>query len=125
MSEPAPGTRARGAWAERCAENHLAQHGLHTVARNYHCRRGELDLVCVDGESMVFVEVRYRRRNAMVSALESITYAKQLRVRIAAENYLANHPVHAMRRCRFDVVTVTGHGNDIEIQWIRDAFQIQ
>jgi putative endonuclease len=112
----------RGRRAEALAQHHLRQHRLRVVARNYRCRQGELDLVCLDGEIMVFVEVRYRRRDARVSAAESIDRTKQRRLRAAAAHFLASHRKHAARRCRFDVVTVTGQDPDIELHWLKSAF---
>ena len=93
------------------------------LASNVRYRRGELDLVCMDGETTVFVEVRYRRRNALVSASQSITDTKRRRIRFAASHFLLEHPRYARRPCRFDVVTVTGNGGDGGIEWIKSAFQ--
>lgn len=54
------GTRKRGVAAELLAERYLTARGLIVEARNYRVRGGEIDLVCRDGESLVFVEVRLR-----------------------------------------------------------------
>ncbi|HET6592353.1 MAG TPA: YraN family protein, partial [Xanthomonadales bacterium] len=42
------------------AEKMLRGRGLRPVARNYHCRCGEIDLIMLDASVLVFVEVRYR-----------------------------------------------------------------
>lgn len=121
---PAPvHTRSRGAWAEDLALEYLSSQGLRGVDRNFNCKGGELDLVCLDGHRLIFVEVRFRRANALVSATQSITEAKQRRLRLAATLYLKTHREHAGRPCRFDVITVTGNGDIPEIDWIKDAFQ--
>ena len=116
-------SRARGDEAERWALAHLQAKGLTVVDRNYRCRFGELDLVCLDGPVLAFVEVRRRQRHAVVGALESLTEAKLARVRAAAKHFLSTHRHHARRVCRFDVVAITGDHADHELEWIKDAFE--
>lgn len=123
MTRPATGRRARGDWAEQVASDHLCERGLLPVARNYRCRRGEIDLVMRDGDTLVFVEVRYRSRTDYGGALESIDTRKTARVRAAAEHYLARSRVDPQTPCRFDVVCVQPGEPRALLQWIRDAFQ--
>ncbi len=89
------------------------------MARNHRCRLGELDLVAVDGATLVFVEVRLRSRDTYGDAAQSIDAAKRRRLLAAARHYLLVH------RCdcpvRFDVVALDGPGGT-RIRWIRDAF---
>ena len=108
---------ARGNEAEARAADYLARRGLKILARNYRCRGGEIDLVCRDGATLVFVEVRLRTHGGFGAAAESITTAKQRRIALAARHYLAGKPLPA---CRFDAVLLDG----ANIDWIRDAFQI-
>jgi len=63
----------RGPMAEAAAEEFLSGRGLRLLERNYRCRFGELDLVMRDGETLVFVEVRYRGSNSFGGAVASIT----------------------------------------------------
>ncbi len=107
---------ADGRAAEALAADHLARHGLKVLARNYRCRGGEIDLVCRDGTTLVFVEVRLRTSRDFGGAAESITAAKQRRIALAARHYLAGKPWPA---CRFDAVLLDG----AHIEWIRNAFQ--
>lgn len=111
-------TRAVGQRAEQRAERFLAAQGLSIVARNVFCRGGEIDLVCRDGASLVFVEVRLRRSAAYGGAAASITASKQRRIVLAARHYLATHPSLDCD-CRFDCVLLDG---DAAIRWERDAF---
>ncbi|RJQ47580.1 MAG: YraN family protein [Gammaproteobacteria bacterium] len=111
-------TRQRGAEAEQQAEMYLVQRGLRTVARNYRTLRGELDLVMQDGETLVFVEVRYRKNTGFGGAAESVHRAKQQRVIAAAQHYLQRRRL-MQSACRFDVMLL---GRD-KIDWIKDAFQ--
>jgi len=104
-----------GSAAEEQAAQHLARHGLKILTRNYRCRGGEIDLVCRDGATLVFVEVRLRTSRNFGGAAASITPAKQRRIALAARHYLAGRPLPA---CRFDAVLLDG----ANIDWIKNAF---
>ena len=52
---------------------------MRTVARNYHCREGEIDLIMRQENLIIFVEVRYRRCRKYGSSFESIDFRKQQR----------------------------------------------
>jgi putative endonuclease len=106
-----------GKFAESRAEKMLAAEGLDILQRNYRCRRGEIDLIARDGETLVFVEVRSRGRADYGSAAESITPAKQRRIIAAARHYLAS--LSRMPACRFDVVTLDAGAGPV---WIKSAF---
>lgn len=109
----------RGNRTEQQAERWLHARGLTTLKRNYHCRQGEIDLVMEDNDSIVFVEVRHRSHDSHGGALASVDGHKQRRLIQAARHYLARHPQHATRPCRFDVVA---SGNAGEPEWIKNAF---
>lgn len=110
---------ALGARAEDGALRLLQERGLRLVARNFRCRGGELDLVLLDGATLVIVEVRARGRSRLVSAAESVDSRKQARIVLATQMFLVKHPRHAQRSLRFDVVAFD-QGN--APQWIQSAF---
>ena len=64
--------KATGDYAEQLACGYLQRHGLQLLTRNYRCRRGEIDIVMRDGDSLVFVEVRYRHRTAFGTAADAV-----------------------------------------------------
>jgi putative endonuclease len=109
--------QSSGRLAEDLAARFLERRGLAVLARNVRCRGGELDLVCRDGKTLVFIEVRLRRNAAYGGAGASITTRKQQRVVLAARHYLAKHD-QSDRACRFDCVLLDGE----KIDWLRDAF---
>jgi len=99
------GRRRLGAFGERLAAAHLEAKGYRIRDRNYRCREGEIDIVAQDGETLVFVEVRTRRGDALGGPAESVTATKQLRLVAAATAYvqsLAQPPADQ----RIDVVAV-------------------
>ena len=64
-------TTTVGHRAERRAEAFLKRRGLKTVIRNYACKLGEIDLIALDGATLAFVEVRFRRSSSHGSAAAS------------------------------------------------------
>jgi putative endonuclease len=112
--------RATGDRFEGAALSYLQQRGLRLVRANFLCRHGEIDLVMRDGETLVFVEVRYRKSGAFGGAVGSITQAKRRKLISAAHIWLAWHPHDARRPCRFDVLAFEGDG----IEWIPNAFEL-
>ena len=111
-------TGTAGAGAEALAAEFLTRHGLRVLERNYRVRGGEIDLICADGDCLVFVEVRLRSSRGFGGAGASITPAKQRRIVLAAGHYLAGK---RERPCRFDAVLLDGLSTD-RIEWLRDAF---
>ena len=119
-------SRDSGQQAEQTACDYLQQHGLVLLEQNYHCRRGEVDLIMRDDKTLVFVEVRARRSDRFGSALESITANKQSRIIATAQHYLQQNRLQ--QNCRFDVVALrivqTADSQQHQVSdWIRDAFQ--
>ncbi|MDG9929894.1 MULTISPECIES: YraN family protein [unclassified Pseudomonas] len=114
-------SRDSGRAAEHLARNHLQQHGLRLLAQNWTCRGGELDLVMLDGDTVVFVEVRYRKHAAWGGALESVDGRKRQRLVLAAELFLQRESRWGGQPCRFDVVAI-GPG-DTGLNWLRNAFE--
>jgi putative endonuclease len=114
---------AQGQRCERQALAFLQHRGLVSLASNYRCRGGELDLVMQDAGTLVVVEVRSRSRGALCSAEDSITRTKQQRIIHATRHYLAMHPNLADRPVRFDVVAISLGDGENEARWIRDAFR--
>ena len=108
---------------ERRARAALERAGLALLASNYATRHGELDLVMRDGDAVVFVEVRYRKNASHGDAAASVTAGKQGRLILAAQHWLAAHPQHAQRACRFDVVSYDGPPETARMQWLRGAFE--
>ena len=109
--------------AERQALEHLQHQGLRLLAQNWSCKRGELDLVMLDGDTVVFVEVRYRLHAQWGGALASIDARKREKLVLAAQYFLLKETRWAQHPCRFDVVALEGTGTQAtRLNWIRNAF---
>ena len=107
----------KGEGAEEQAHNFLISKGLKPICRNYRCKLGELDLIMSDNQTLVVIEVRYRKTDQYGSAAESVTKIKQSRIIAATHIYLSSQKVD--RPIRFDVVAISGNGN---LEWIQNAF---
>jgi putative endonuclease len=107
----------RGESAEEQAHNFLINKGLEPVCRNFRCKQGELDLVMTDRQTLVIIEVRFRKTDKYGSAVESITRSKQARIIAATHVYLSSQKADCP--IRFDVIAISGNGN---IDWIQNAF---
>jgi len=102
--------------------DHLCRQGLKLQLRNYRCRSGEIDLIMRDGETLVFVEVRYRSHDRFGGAAASVDATKQHKLIRAAQTFLVEQRLnHAP--CRFDVVTVTPHDGVMRVDWIPNAIE--
>jgi putative endonuclease len=120
--------RRLGDRGERYAERYLRRRGMKIVARQERGAGGELDLVAVDGRTVVFVEVKTRRSLDGGHPLEAITPAKQRRIIRAALSYLQRHHLIDCA-VRFDVVAVLCPSPDRywtrpEIIHVRGAFDL-
>lgn len=120
-----------GAAIEAAAERWLSARGLRAVARNFRCKIGEIDLVMLDGQQLVFVEVRFRRDDRYGGAAASVTPAKQQRLIAAAHVFIESQPRWRNAPCRFDVLAgcaapdtepAADDPTAISWQWLRDAF---
>ncbi len=120
---PAPDRRQLGAAVEAAARDHLVDAGLRPVAANANYRLGELDLVMLDGDTLVFIEVRYRRDDRFGGGAASVDFRKQRKLVRAAQLFLQRHARYANGACRFDVVEAEGDPAAPRLNWLRDAFR--
>ncbi|MDB4970281.1 MAG: hypothetical protein JWN44_5970 [Myxococcales bacterium] len=111
-------SRALGAESEARAAQLLQRKGYLIADRNWTCRGGEIDLVCLDGDTLVFVEVRARKDSSHGSPLETVGGVKRRRLIRAAKIYLHEKQLWE-KACRFDVVAIDGD----EVTHLEDAFQ--
>lgn len=112
-----------GDQGERLAARFLRRQGLRILARQCSNRFGEIDLIALDGDCIVFVEVKSRRSNAAGSPADAVTYNKQKRLTRTVLAWLKRrglleHPA------RFDVVTVHWPDDSRKpvVQHVRNAF---
>ena len=108
----------KGLSGEQAAETYLCQQGMSVIARRYRGSDGEIDLIMVDGDVIVFVEVKSRPGGQRGSGLMAVTPAKQRRMTHAAMTFLIERD-YLERAVRFDVVEISRSG----ILHVSNAFQ--
>jgi putative endonuclease len=113
--------QARGRWGENVACAHLRRAGYRIVDRNWRSPerevRGELDIVAVVDDLVVFCEVKARRRAGFGGAAAAVDERKQAQLRLLAESWLRVADTNA-DSVRFDVVAIDG----VRLQHLRGAF---
>ncbi len=113
-----------GKLGEELACGELVRRGYAILARRYRTRFGEIDIVCRDSRTLVFVEVKARQSRRYGGALEAITRRKQRRVSALALDYLSRTQ-QLDAPCRFDVVSIDGIGTERpDIQVVVNAFSV-
>lgn len=110
--------RRIGTSHEELAASFLEKKGVRVLERNFRSRQGEIDLICRDGEYLVFVEVKYRRDAKKGSPEEAIGLAKQRKICKVAAFYRVLHQLSDDTAVRYDVIAIEG----AEINWIQNAF---
>ncbi|MDE7229290.1 MAG: YraN family protein [Oscillospiraceae bacterium] len=85
-----------------CAE--LEKRGHRILARNYHKRVGEIDIISEIGDFIVFTEVKARKLGSMVSGLEAVDFAKKKKIIMTADAYLTENPCSLY--VRYDIAEV-------------------
>ncbi len=112
----------RGEAVESASQVYLQSSGLQLIEKNYRCRYGEIDLIMLDQQDLVFVEVRYRKNDSFGGAAQSVDTQKQQKLRHTAEIFLQENQSMEFNGCRFDVIAASGTPPDYNIHWIHDAF---
>ncbi|WP_394193795.1 YraN family protein [Pseudoalteromonas atlantica] len=113
-------SREKGQYYELEAQKYLQRQGLIPIERNYNCPYGELDVIMRDGDTLVFIEVKFRSSNAKGGAIHALGKQKQQRLKRTIYHYLAakkltNQPL------RIDFVAITGDTSQ-QLNWIKNVF---
>ena len=113
-------SREKGQYYELQAQKYLVSQGLTAIERNYYCPFGELDVIMKDGNTLVFVEVKFRKNHARGGANYALSIQKQARLKRSIYHYLAaknltNQPL------RIDYEAITGEPS-MHINWLKNVF---
>ncbi len=115
-----------GQAVEQYALNYLNNAGLTHIVSNWSCQFGEIDLIMLAQDTLVFVEVRYRKHTHFGGALDSIDKRKRQKLIKTSEQFLTEHPQWLEHPCRFDVITAHPNSTQVlTIDWIQDAFETE
>lgn len=111
--------RKLGNEKEQEVVQYLIKHNYNILECNYSCRQGEIDIIAMDGNYLVFVEVKYRSTNQNGYPMESVTKYKQRKIIKTAQYYMYAKHIAENNPIRFDVASVLG----TDIFYIKNAFE--
>lgn len=109
--------RKVGFEGESKAIEYLKEKGYIVLETNFYSRYGEIDIIAKDKESIVFIEVKYRKNNEYGMGMESISLKKVKALSKTAKFYLKSEDID----CRFDVISIDNNN----ISHIINAFEYQ
>ncbi|WP_448211924.1 YraN family protein [Colwellia sp. MEBiC06753] len=116
-------TKAVGDQTEQLAANYLIGQGLKVLTKNFSSKFGEVDIICLDNDSYVFVEVKYRQSANYGGAISTVSLSKQQKLKLCASFYLQQSGLNEYNTpCRFDVVALQGNLGQPQITWLKNAF---
>lgn len=113
--------RAVGERGEKLARRFLERRGCRVIETNHRSRLGEVDIICREGDAIVFVEVKTRTSTRFGRPAEAVTPAKQARLHRLAQEYLIAHGLEDSD-IRFDVLAVELGPEGETVEHIPGAF---
>ncbi len=110
-----------GRFGEETALSAIERAGYVKVCTNYRCPLGEIDLIAMDGDTLVFIEIKTRKGRSPSEAKEAVNYKKQRQITKVAFSYMKARGCMGVK-ARFDVVAIGMGNNGPEIELIKNAF---
>lgn len=111
-----------GRKGEELAAALCSQRGLLILEMNHRTPSGEIDIIAMDGDILVFIEVKTRRGNLYGAPFEAVTKKKRSKIRTVALSYMKRLRKEAP--VRFDVISVSMQGDQSRLEYIQDAFEV-
>ena len=113
----------KGQITESYAEQYLSKQGLRLIERNFYSRQGEIDLIMLDGDTYVFIEVKYRKSKEFGGAIAAVSASKQKKIKHCVTFYLHQSDLNEYNTpCRIDVVALEGNIAQPDVTWLKNAF---
>ncbi len=113
--------RQIGGGYEKAAADFLIENGYVILEMNFRCKIGEIDIVAMDGNTLAFIEVKYRKDERYGGPFSAVNLKKQKTISKVALYYIMTHGLGEATPCRFDVVGILP--NHIEL--IKNAFDFR
>ncbi len=115
--------RAKGQEVEKACRIFLLNKKIKIITCNFRSKYGEIDLIGTENNTLIFFEVRYRKKNNYGSALESVTWTKQQRIYKTALFFIMQHPNFHYYSYRFDIIGASPYNGELVFNWQKNAFQ--
>lgn len=108
-----------GKLGENHAAKYLKKNGYKIIEKNYKCKLGEIDIIAIKHNTLVFIEVKTRRNKKFGYPIESITKLKQKHIYNTATHYLITNKI-IYKDIRLDAIEVYINGNSIRINHVKN-----
>jgi putative endonuclease len=112
----------KGKIGEDIAVKFLSRKGYKILKRNYRYGHGEIDIIAMDKDVLIFVEVRMKLSDKFGSPEDSVTIKKREQLKKIASAFIQMNEVN-FSECRFDVIGITFKDGEFNINHIENAFQ--
>lgn len=110
--------RSIGKQKEDLAAEFLKRQGLEILERNFSCKMGEIDIIGLDENCLVFIEVKYRKNTSYGYPQDAVSINKKRKIILVSGYYRMLRGVSDNSLIRFDVVSILGN----KIRWDKNAF---
>lgn len=112
--------RTVGTEGEERAVSYLVKEGCTILMTNYTCRIGEIDIIAKEKDTVLFIEVKFRKNDRMGRPYEAVNYPKQMKIMKSAMLYAQQKNLFE-KPMRFDVIEIMGN----ETVWLKNAFVME
>lgn len=110
-----------GAWGENVACEHMISSGYDIICKNFKLKCGEIDIIGIKDEILVFVEVKTRRSTSYGIPCEAVDWRKRQRIIHAASSFQQIYKI-SFKEIRFDVIEVQCKEEEVKINHLEGAF---
>lgn len=117
--------RAKGQKIEQACCQFLLDQKISIIAKNFYSKLGEIDIIGIENQTLIFFEIRYRYQESHGSALESVTRKKQRRIIKTALFFLIQKPQYQHFNYRFDIIGASTYNDSLVFNWQKNAFQAE
>ncbi len=109
-----------GKLGEEYACTYIEKMGMEIIERNFRCKMGEIDIIAIDGEELVFIEVKTRGQLLFGMPSEAVGNVKKKHIYRVAEYYLMLHHLETIF-CRIDVIEVFLYEKVYKVNYIKNS----
>lgn len=115
--------REMGNKGEDAVCRYIEKYGYRIVERNFVCKKGEIDIIAENDDTIAFIEVKSRKEDSMVSGAEAVNYTKKMRIIKTAAYYTYKNPL--TKQPRFDIAEVILKNNIPSVlRYYKSAFDM-
>tara|TARA_B100000508_G_scaffold60116_1_gene46745 strand:+ start:25508 stop:25867 length:360 start_codon:yes stop_codon:yes gene_type:complete len=113
-------TKELGDLGERFALQFLIENKYKVISKNYRYQRNEVDLICEDDSTLIFIEVKTRQTAQIGPPWKAVTKHKQRQIVKCAHHYICSKDID--KEARFDIISIVHNSKGTFIEHIEDAF---